>query len=98
LSGGEKQRIALARLFLLNPDILILDEATSKLDNYSEELIKSAINRLSDGKTVIAIAHRFTTIENSDILIGIKNHTIYETGTKTSLQAKEDSLFNKLYR
>ena len=96
LSGGERQRVALARLFLLNPEILILDEATSKLDNISEFLIKEAIDRLSKDKTVINIAHRFTTIEDSDILIGIEDHTVKEIGTKESLN-KEGTLFYKLY-
>lgn len=97
LSGGERQRISIARLFLLNPDILILDEATSKLDNMSEDLIKESIDLLSKDKTVISIAHRFTTIENSDLLVGIENHTIVEMGTKESLN-KEGTLFSKLYR
>lgn len=97
LSGGQKQRIVLARLFLLNPDILILDEATSKLDNVSEDLIKESIELLSKDKTVISIAHRFTTIEDADLLIGIKNHTIYERGTKEELNV-EGTLFHELYR
>lgn len=97
LSGGELQRISLARLFLLNPDILILDEATSKLDNESEDLIKDSIEKLSKDKTVISIAHRFTTIEDADILVGIKNHTIYEVGTKESLDV-EGTLFHSLHR
>lgn len=96
LSGGERQRIALARLFLLNPDILILDEATSKLDNGTEYLIKDSIEKLSKDKTVISIAHRFTTIESADLLIGIKNHTIYETGTKESLD-HDGTMFHELY-
>lgn len=95
LSGGELQRISLARLFLLNPDILILDEATSKLDNESEDLIKDSIEKLSKDKTVISIAHRFTTIEDADILVGIKNHTIYEMGTREELD-KEGTLFYTL--
>lgn len=97
LSGGEKQRIALARLFLLNPPILILDEATSKLDNESELLIKDAIDKLSKDKTVISIAHRFTTIENSDMLVGIKNHTIYECGAAEDIK-KNGELWNSLHK
>lgn len=97
LSGGEKQRIALARLFLLNPPILILDEATSKLDNESELLIKDAIDKLSKDKTVISIAHRFTTIENSDMLVGIKNHTIYECGSAEEIK-KNGELWNSLHK
>lgn len=97
LSGGEKQRIALARLFLLNPPILILDEATSKLDNESELLIKDAIDKLSKDKTVISIAHRFTTIENSDMLVGIKNHTIYECGDSEYIK-ENGELWNSLHK
>lgn len=81
LSGGERQRIAIARLFLLDPPILLLDEATSKLDNRSERLIKESLQKLSSGKTVISIAHRLNTIQDCDMLVGIKNHTIYEYGT-----------------
>lgn len=96
LSGGQRQRIAIARLFLANPDIIIFDEATSALDNVSERTIKDAIEKLSEGKTVISIAHRFSTIENSDILVGMKNHKIYEVGTKETLN-HEGTLFHELY-
>jgi ABC-type multidrug transport system fused ATPase/permease subunit len=95
LSGGEKQRLAIARLFLLNPKILIMDEATSKLDNESEQLIKESIEKLSKDKTVISIAHRFNTIENSDLFIGIKDHTICESGTKEDISVP-GSLWNQL--
>ena len=95
LSGGERQRIAIARLFLLNPDILIMDEATSKLDNVSEAYVQDAIKKLSKDKTVISIAHRLSTIKDSDILIGIKDHTIYEIGSKEEID-KEGTMFYKL--
>lgn len=95
LSGGERQRIAIARLFLLNPDILIMDEATSKLDNVSEAYVQDAIRKLSKDKTVISIAHRLSTIKDSDILIGIKDHTIYEIGPKEEID-KEGTMFYKL--
>jgi ABC-type multidrug transport system fused ATPase/permease subunit len=95
LSGGERQRIAIARLFLLNPPILVLDEATSKLDGESELLIKESIDKLSKDKTVISIAHRFNTIENSDLFIGIKDHTIYECGRREDI-CVPGSLWNQL--
>jgi ATP-binding cassette subfamily B protein len=96
LSGGERQRLLLARLFLLNPEIIILDEATSKLDNESEKLVKQAIDRLGKGKTVIAIAHRLTTIKDYDMLVGINEHTISEIGTRKELESKPDSMWNRL--
>ena len=97
LSGGERQRIALARLFLLDPPILILDEATSKLDNESEIKIKESISRLSKDKTVISIAHRFTTIEDSDILIGIKDNKVYEYGDADYIK-EHGALYKSLYK
>ena len=96
LSGGEQQRISIARLFLSKPDIIILDEATSKLDNESEAMVQEAIDRLGEDKTVIAIAHRLTTIKNCDKLIGISNHTVCESGTVQELLSDRDSLFSRL--
>ena len=96
LSGGEQQRISIARLFLSEPDIIILDEATSKLDNESEAIVQEAIDRLGENKTVIAIAHRLSTIKNCDKLVGINNHTICESGTVSELLDNEDSLFSRL--
>jgi len=95
LSGGERQRIAIARLLLLNPPILILDEATSKLDNNNERDIKESIDHLAEGKTVIAIAHRLSTLDGYDRLIGIDHHTIAESGTKKELN-KPGTIFYEL--
>ena len=83
-------------MFLANPDIIILDEATSKLDNESEGLVQDAIDNLQGGKTVISIAHRLTTLDNCDYLVGIKNHTIYESGTRENLEKDKNSLYYKL--
>ena len=96
LSGGQKQRISIARMILANPDIIILDEATSKLDNESEKIVQEAIDNFQDNKTVISIAHRLSTLDNCDYLIGIKNHIIYEQGTKKELENNKDSLYYKL--
>lgn len=96
LSGGQQQRLALARVFLKNPDIVLLDEATSALDNESENVIQQAISDLS-GKTVITIAHRLSTIMNCDRIVVIDNHRIAEIGTHKDLMAK-DSIYSRLWK
>jgi ABC-type multidrug transport system fused ATPase/permease subunit len=85
LSGGQKQRIAIARAFLRNPQLLILDEATSALDTTSEVFVQKAIDKISEGRTVITIAHRLTTIKNVDIIITMKSGEIVEKGTHEKL-------------
>jgi ATP-binding cassette subfamily B protein len=85
LSGGQQQRIAIARLFLKNPKILILDEATSSLDNITETLIQKSIDDLAKGKTTIVIAHRLTTIKNADEIIVIGKNGILERGKHEEL-------------
>ncbi len=93
LSGGQKQRISIARAFLKNPPILILDEATSALDNVTEHLIQSALQKLSEGRTTLVVAHRLTTVQNADEIIVITPEGIKERGTHRSLME-----LNGIYR
>lgn len=85
LSGGQKQRVSIARAFLKNPPILILDEATSALDNATEMLIQDALNKLSEGKTTLVVAHRLSTIKNADEIIVVTKNGIEERGTHEQL-------------
>jgi ATP-binding cassette subfamily B protein len=87
LSGGQKQRIAIARVFLKNPGILILDEATSSLDNATEFAIQGALERLSKGRTTLVVAHRLTTTRNADRIVVLTKNGIEETGTHEELLA-----------
>jgi len=87
LSGGQKQRVALARAILRNSSILILDEATSAVDNETEAQIQAAINKISGSRTMIVIAHRLSTIERADQILFLENGQIKESGTFTELIA-----------
>ncbi|MGF7144513.1 ATP-binding cassette subfamily B protein [Anaerotaenia torta] len=95
LSGGERQRIAIARAILNNPRLLILDEATSSLDTESEYLIQKALERLTEGRTTFAIAHRLSTLHGADRLVVIDGHNIAEVGTHNELMEKK-GLYYKL--
>lgn len=97
LSGGERQRIAIARAILQNAPILILDEATSALDSEAELMIQKALNNLMQNKTVIAIAHRLSTLRSMDRIIVLDNGKIIEDDTPQNLLMKQDSLFKHLY-
>jgi ABC-type multidrug transport system fused ATPase/permease subunit len=96
LSGGQKQRIAIARAFLRNPQLLILDEATSALDTASEVFVQKAIDKISEGRTVITIAHRLSTIRNADIIITMQSGEIVEKGTHDELLENKNHYW-KLY-
>jgi len=97
LSGGERQRVAIARAILKNAQILILDEATSSLDSYSESLIQDALDKLMKGKTSIVIAHRLSTIRKMDRIIVIEEGKIIEDGSHDDLLEKDKSLYKKLW-
>ena len=89
LSEGEKQMIAIARLFLLNPDVVILDEATSSIDTRSEKLIGDAFDNIMENNTSIVIAHRLSTIQKSDIILVLKDGDVIEQGNHTYLMNKK---------
>ena len=86
LSGGQQQRIALARLFLQNPEVIILDEATSALDNTTETFVQDAIDALK-GKTIVTVAHRLSTIRNCDYIYVMDGGRVAEEGTHDELIA-----------
>ena len=97
LSGGERQRIAIARAILKNPKILVLDEATSSLDNCSEALIQEAVEKLMEGRTTFIVAHRLSTIHKADQIIVLEKGRIVETGQHEELMDNKNLYYN-LYK
>ena len=96
LSGGQKQRISIARVFLKNPPIMILDEATSALDNESEFAVAKSLNKLSEGRTTITIAHRLSSIKNSDRILVLTEDGIVEEGNHEALM-KNKGIYYEFY-
>lgn len=98
LSSGQRQLLAFLRVLVNNPDILILDEATSSIDSYSEDLIKKATKTITKDKTSIIIAHRLSTVESADKIIYMENGKILEFGNHKELLNIDNGKFKKLYR
>jgi ATP-binding cassette subfamily B protein len=96
LSGGQKQRLSIARSFLKNPPILILDEATSSLDNRSEKIIQKSLEKLAEGRTTLVVAHRLSTVINSDQIIVLTDKGIVERGSHSEL-IRQDGEYSQLY-
>ena len=96
-SGGERQRLSIARVILEDPPILILDEATSALDTESERIVQQALEALMQRRTTIAIAHRLSTIRNADVIFAIDRGVVVEHGTHDELLA-EGGLYARLYQ
>ena len=94
LSEGQRQMIAIARVMLLNPNMVILDEATSNIDTRSEKLITDAFDLMMKEKTSIVIAHRLSTIEKADVIIVMKDGAIIETGNHKELMGKKGFYFS----
>jgi len=97
LSGGEKQRIAIARLLLKAPDVVVLDEATAHLDSESEAAVQEALKHALTGRTSLVIAHRLSTVREADLILVIDAGRIVERGTHTTLLAA-GGLYAELYR
>jgi ABC-type multidrug transport system fused ATPase/permease subunit len=97
LSGGEKQRIAIARATLKKPELIILDEATSALDSSSERLVQAGLHRLMQGRTAVIIAHRLSTVMKADQILVLEKGRIVERGTHASLLRQSEGLYATLY-
>jgi len=97
LSGGQRQLIAFLRAYVSNPSILVLDEATSSVDGETEELIQLAIDRLTEGKTAIIIAHRLATVQKADRIVVMNKGKIVEMGSHEKLLQIEGGFYQNLH-
>ena len=97
LSGGEKQRVSIARAILKDSPILVFDEATSSLDSITENSIMKALDKATAGRTSIVIAHRLSTVVNCDEIFVLDQGRVAESGTHTELLSKPGSLYSKLW-
>ncbi len=98
LSGGQKQRISIARMLLKAPQIILLDEATSALDQVTESTVKQSLDELSEGRTVVAVAHRLSTIMEYDAIIVLEAGKIAEQGDYQTLMEKEGLFYRLVMR
>ena len=94
MSGGQRQRLTIARAILRNPPILILDEATSALDSESEKLVQEALHKVMQNRTSVIVAHRLSTIQNADLILVLENGRIIQSGTHTKL-LESDGAYKK---
>jgi ABC-type multidrug transport system fused ATPase/permease subunit len=97
LSGGQQQRLAIARAFLKDAPLIIMDEATSSLDNESEAMVQEALNKLMEGRTVVVIAHRLSTVRHADQIYVLDHGQVLETGNHNQLIAA-DATYARLIR